>query len=272
LAKIGSRRELLALSAPTRAQAGNIQYDLYQSPNKKNEFMRLEVRHCASPGSSQGNAPYQSFLRKTPETGLDDRNHSVEANPGRRALTTGLPHPSSRSPVFRVVDGSDYMTLVLTALLTGLMLISPVSATFAQQVVFLVRHADRQDSSPDSPLSKAGKARAEHLALLLQHSGIAAIYTSEWQRTIMTAGPLAATLKIKPVSLPKTNVEMLFNRIRGKHSEDVVLIVGHQKTIPLLLKLFGHQWDFLMERHEYDNLFVLIPSRDQEPTLLRLHY
>ena len=37
------KRELLALSAPTRAELGNIQYDLYQSPNKKNEFMRLEV-------------------------------------------------------------------------------------------------------------------------------------------------------------------------------------------------------------------------------------
>lgn len=37
------KRELLALSAPTRAEPGNIQYDLYQSPNKKNEFMRLEV-------------------------------------------------------------------------------------------------------------------------------------------------------------------------------------------------------------------------------------
>jgi len=37
------KRELLALSAPTRAEPGNIQYDLYQSPTKPNEFMRLEV-------------------------------------------------------------------------------------------------------------------------------------------------------------------------------------------------------------------------------------
>lgn len=37
------KRELLALSVPTRTETGNIQYDLYQSPNKKNEFMRLEV-------------------------------------------------------------------------------------------------------------------------------------------------------------------------------------------------------------------------------------
>ncbi len=35
--------ELLALSAATRAEPGNLQYDLYQSPEKKNEFLRLEV-------------------------------------------------------------------------------------------------------------------------------------------------------------------------------------------------------------------------------------
>ncbi|HEX9636464.1 MAG TPA: antibiotic biosynthesis monooxygenase [Acidobacteriota bacterium] len=37
------KRELLALEAPTRAEPGNITYDLYQSPVKKNEFMRYEV-------------------------------------------------------------------------------------------------------------------------------------------------------------------------------------------------------------------------------------
>ena len=37
------KRELLALTAPTRAEPGALRYDLYQSPVKKNEFMRLEV-------------------------------------------------------------------------------------------------------------------------------------------------------------------------------------------------------------------------------------
>jgi broad specificity phosphatase PhoE len=164
------------------------------------------------------------------------------------------------------------MILVSTALLTGLLLISPVLA-FGQRAVFLVRHAERQDSSPDSPLSQAGKARAEHLALLLQHSGINAIYTSELQRTIMTAEPLATALKITPVSIPRTDVKGLFQHIRSRHSkDDVVLVISHHKNIPLLIKLFGHQRDFLMEWHEYDNLLVVIPNRDQEPTLLRLHY
>ncbi len=37
------KRQLLALAAPTRAEPGNITYDLYQSPTMKNHFMRFEV-------------------------------------------------------------------------------------------------------------------------------------------------------------------------------------------------------------------------------------
>jgi quinol monooxygenase YgiN/quercetin dioxygenase-like cupin family protein len=37
------KRELLGLSAPTRAEPGCLTYDLYQSPEKKNLFMRYEV-------------------------------------------------------------------------------------------------------------------------------------------------------------------------------------------------------------------------------------
>jgi quinol monooxygenase YgiN/quercetin dioxygenase-like cupin family protein len=37
------KTELLKLSAPTRAEAGNVRYDLYQSPNQPNRFMRYEI-------------------------------------------------------------------------------------------------------------------------------------------------------------------------------------------------------------------------------------
>jgi quinol monooxygenase YgiN len=36
------QRELLALTAPTRAEPGALRYDLYQSAAQPNEFMRLE--------------------------------------------------------------------------------------------------------------------------------------------------------------------------------------------------------------------------------------
>jgi quinol monooxygenase YgiN/quercetin dioxygenase-like cupin family protein len=37
------KRELLALSAPTRAEPGNLRYDLYRSVDRADRFMRLEV-------------------------------------------------------------------------------------------------------------------------------------------------------------------------------------------------------------------------------------
>ena len=37
------KNELLKLSAPTRAEPGNLKYDLYQSPDKPNRFMRYEI-------------------------------------------------------------------------------------------------------------------------------------------------------------------------------------------------------------------------------------
>lgn len=37
------KQELLSLAAPTRAEPGNIAYDLYNSPDQKNLFMRFEV-------------------------------------------------------------------------------------------------------------------------------------------------------------------------------------------------------------------------------------
>lgn len=51
------KRELLALSGPTRAEPGNVRYDLYQSLDRPDRFMRLEVwrdeaaleRHKATP-------------------------------------------------------------------------------------------------------------------------------------------------------------------------------------------------------------------------------
>ena len=36
-------RELLSTTVPTRAEPGNLRYDLYQSPTNKDYFMRLEV-------------------------------------------------------------------------------------------------------------------------------------------------------------------------------------------------------------------------------------
>ena len=146
------------------------------------------------------------------------------------------------------------------------------SAACAQRAIFLVRHADRLDDSEDTPLSKAGEARAQLLARLLKDAGVTAIYTSQFQRTIKTAEPFASALKIKPLSIPAADREGLFNRIRADNRDDIILIVSHERSMPVLLKLFGHPEDIKIAATEYDNLFVLVPKDASPPQVLRLRY
>ena len=160
-----------------------------------------------------------------------------------------------------------FIALVSLAILTTFS-----SVAYPQQAVFLVRHADRLDDSEDTPLSKAGEARAQLLARLLKDAGITVIYTSQFQRTIKTAEPLANSLQIRPVSIPAADREGLFKRIRAAIPNDIVLIVGHDRSVPALLKLFGHQVDVTIAPTEYDNLFVLVPKDTGPPTVLRLRY
>jgi phosphohistidine phosphatase SixA len=160
-----------------------------------------------------------------------------------------------------------FVALVCLAVVTTV-----ASAAYAQRAVFLVRHADRLDESEDTPLSKAGEARAQLLATLLKDSSISAIYTSQWQRTIKTAEPVASALKIKPVSLPVADREGLFRRLQTENRDDVVLIVGHDRSVPALLKMFGHPEAITIAPAEYDNLFVLVPKDTGPPMVLRLRY
>jgi broad specificity phosphatase PhoE len=142
----------------------------------------------------------------------------------------------------------------------------------AQQAVYLVRHADRLDDTVDTPLSGTGEARAASLAALLRDAGITAIYTSEFQRTMKTAQPLATALKLTPVTVPARDLDALVKRVKESSGNDVVLIVGHDRTVPDILKAFGHAGEVSIGSTEYDKLFVLMPTASGAPVVLRLRY
>jgi quinol monooxygenase YgiN/quercetin dioxygenase-like cupin family protein len=68
------KRELLSLTAPTRAEPGSIQYDLYQSTVRKNEFMRFEVWRNPEALELHKASPYlkASFERRKDQGWLTD--------------------------------------------------------------------------------------------------------------------------------------------------------------------------------------------------------
>lgn len=162
-------------------------------------------------------------------------------------------------------------TLVVAALLS---LTLPVPAA-AQQLVYLVRHAERADggagsmtSETDPPLSKAGEARAARLAAMLADARVTAIYATEYRRTQDTAKPLAARLGLKVLSNPARDGDALIAKLKKDHAADVVLLVGHSNSIPALVKALGGQ-EITIRDDEYDNLFVVVPATR---TVSRIRY
>ena len=155
-------------------------------------------------------------------------------------------------------------------LLVCLLVLPAVAA--AQEVVFVVRHAERADQSSDSLLSAPGEARAAHLASLLKDSGITRIFTSELKRTIQTAAPLAEALGLTPARLAPDNYEGLFAQVRASAPRDRVLIVGHSNTLPEILKRLGIAEPITIADQEYDNLFIVTSREGAAPSLVRLRF
>jgi broad specificity phosphatase PhoE len=154
-------------------------------------------------------------------------------------------------------------------------------AARAQEAIFLVRHGETvaPKGTDLRPLSEAGQRCAVLLATLLKDAGINAIFTSDAERTVKTAEPLAELLRIEPKALGQLNTQFKQNDIdtfaallRSEHRRDIVLVVGHANSVPALLKALGHPVEVNIPETEFDNLFVLVPKSDGPPTLLRLRY
>ena len=122
--------------------------------------------------------------------------------------------------------------------------------------LYLVRHAEKQaNKGKDPDLTEAGNYRSEQLAKWLRDKGIRKIWSSDYQRTRNTAGPLVSKLGLKlslydPRDLPALANELLENR-------ENVLIVGHSNTTPDLTRLLCQCDISDMDESEYDHLFVV---------------
>ncbi len=161
-----------------------------------------------------------------------------------------------------------YCGLLLTAIIGA----AATGTAQAQSAVFMVRHAEKLDESEDPPLSPAGQERAEALARLLRDARIGAIYVTQYQRTVLTAAPLARALGLKPITIHSDADAELLARMRRDHPNGAVLLVGHSGSVPRVLKLLGHADTVEIGHDEYDSVFIAVPRPGGPPTVLRLRY
>jgi broad specificity phosphatase PhoE len=115
---------------------------------------------------------------------------------------------------------------LLPAIFAALAL-APITAN-AQELVLLVRHAERADGgappagmmAADPGLSEAGQQRANRLAVMLADAGLDTVFVTQFRRTSATAAPLVAKLGVTPISLPSADVTALVAQLKAGHAND----------------------------------------------------
>ena len=145
-------------------------------------------------------------------------------------------------------------------------------------IVYVVRHAEKAADPKDPPLSPAGVVRAEALARVLEGAEIAAIYSSETQRTESTVRPLSERIGI-PIShgAPMGDDAAAYARqlaadVLAKHRGQNVVIVNHSNTVPMIVETLSGQAMSPMSDYEYATLFIVTIPPDGPPSVVRAQY
>ncbi len=136
-------------------------------------------------------------------------------------------------------------------------------------VVLLVRHAEKAEAHGDNPpLSAAGQVRAQELIHVSGETGVAGIYATQFLRTQQTVQPLAAHLGISITQVNSDDVDGLIKQIWRDHPGQVVFIVGHSNTVPLIIEKLGGGKIAPIAEDKFDNLFIVtIPRIGREKTV-----
>jgi len=146
--------------------------------------------------------------------------------------------------------------------------------------VVLVRHAEKAMTPVDDPpLTASGQQRAEDLVEVLGDAGIDAIFTTQLIRTQLTAEPLGQQLSLPPpivVDIDENNpgpyVTNLVHQLRAGHWGDVVLVVSHSGTVPMIADALGAPATGSID-DEFDNLFLIsVPRFWGSATIVRGRY
>lgn len=183
-----------------------------------------------------------------------------------KSMTSGLPvrqtKPAHSTKPCRWVKSAVLAMFMSLSALIG-------SVSYAENHIYLVRHAEKQaDGTRDPSLTEQGLHRAELLAKRLLDKKIAAIYSSDYQRTKQTAKPLAEKLGIEVSLYDPRKLQEFANQLRSR--SDNILVVGHSNTTPALAYYLGGDTFGDIDESEYDRLYHLkIQDGKVESTLLR---
>jgi broad specificity phosphatase PhoE len=168
---------------------------------------------------------------------------------------------------------------VRKAVILGSALVAILASAAVSQpsTVVLVRHGEKAvEPSNDPPLSAAGQQRAQDLLKALSDAKVSAIITTQFERTKMTAKPLADSLHVTPTvvsgSSLKAQIDTIASKVKNAKKGATVLVVGHSNTLALIIAALGGPKMPELCDAEYSNLFVLEMGEPGSAKLIRGHF
>ena len=145
--------------------------------------------------------------------------------------------------------------------------------------MIVVRHAERAaEPAADPGLTPAGEARAAALAALLGGARVTGIVTTQFQRSRLTAAPLAARRGLTPVVVPASSpvaqhaaAVAAAARAAGGVG-DTVVVVGHSNTVAAIVRALGGPPLADLCDREYATLLAVTPLADGTARVARSSY
>lgn len=140
----------------------------------------------------------------------------------------------------------------------------PSTLIAQSQTVYLIRHAEKASIPADDPiLSEIGIARAARLPAMFENDLPAAVISSQYQRTILTAQPVADAAGV-PVTIVSMNKEeatrypqTVLDKICSLPNGATVLVVGHSNSVPAMVSAWTDQPALPIADTEYNRLFII---------------
>ncbi|MEO0573650.1 MAG: phosphoglycerate mutase family protein [Bacteroidota bacterium] len=136
----------------------------------------------------------------------------------------------------------------------------PVISTF-----YLIRHSEKDRSNPDNPdpeLEQKGLDRAIRWAEVFDPVALDAIYSTNYERTTMTAAPTSVKKNIDIEFYDPRDIDM--EEFKAKNKGTNVLVVGHSNTTPdFVNKLLGEEHYTAMDDDDNSSLFIVRFLDDQ---------
>jgi broad specificity phosphatase PhoE len=172
-------------------------------------------------------------------------------------------------PVPDSATGCPVIPSSLKAVAVASLLAFTASSAAAQEVVYVVRHADQIADVEDPPLSERGRERARMLREFFRDAGLTAVYATDLRRTMETGAMVTEPLGFEVTPVPGDSLGSLVARVQREQPHGRVLIVGHSNTVPRVLEQFGYPNEITIDHDEFDNLFIVVPASEGPPLVLR---